>query len=436
MRRYNQYKDSGVEWIGEIPSHWEETRLRFVGDLFGGLTGKSGDDFKQDNNPNNKPYIPYTNIFRNTYISKEHFDYVVIESGENQNKVKKYDLFFLMSSETYQDLGKPCILIDDVDELYLNSFCKGFRIKKECVYPLFLNYQLLGDVHKELISIEGRGFTRINLRQDRLNDTRILLPPLSEQEEIVSYLDTKTSLIDTLIENTQKKIELLKEKRTSLISEVVTKGLNPNVEMKDSGVEWIGEIPKGWEELPLRFYFSYTKGSNGQKLTKTYIEDNKGDFPVYSGQTENNGILGYVNEYEFDYEFPLVFTTTVGAKFMSIKLLEGKLSLSQNCLVMIKKKECLPSYFQYLLSFDFQYRRELIPIIIQPSLRMEDLDRMTIIVPPLSEQEEIVSYLDEQTQLIDKTISVEQRRIELLKEYRQSLISEVVTGKRKVTNDE
>jgi len=217
-----EMKDSGVEWIGEIPSHWEETRLRFVGGLFGGLTGKSGDDFKQDDNPNNKPYIPYTNIFRNTYISKEHFDYVVIESGENQNKVQKYDLFFLMSSETYQDLGKPCILIEDVEELYLNSFCKGFRVKRGDVNPLFLNYQLLGNVHRELVSIEGRGFTRINLRQDRLNDTPILLPPLPEQEQIVSYLDEHTQLIDKTISLEERRIELLKEYRQSLISEVVT----------------------------------------------------------------------------------------------------------------------------------------------------------------------------------------------------------------------
>ena len=90
-------------------------------------------------------------------------------------------------------------------------------------------------------------FTRINLRQDRLLDIPVFIPPLSEQQQIVSFLDTKTSLIDSLIEKTQRKIELLKEKRTSLINEVVTKGLNPNVEMKDSGVEWIGEIPSHWE---------------------------------------------------------------------------------------------------------------------------------------------------------------------------------------------
>ena len=196
---------------------------------------------------------------------------------------------------------------------------------------------------------------------------------------------------------------------------------------KDSGLEWIGEIPKHWKELPLRYYFDYTKGSNGQKLNKTYIEENKGEYPVYSGQTTKNGILGYVNEYEFDYSFPLVFTTTVGAKFMNTRILQGKFSLSQNCLVMIRKKICIPSYFQYLLSIDFEFRRELIPTIIQPSLRMEDLDRMTIIIPTLSEQQQIVSFLDDKTQKIDSLIQKKEKKIELLKEKRTSLINHVVT---------
>jgi len=196
---------------------------------------------------------------------------------------------------------------------------------------------------------------------------------------------------------------------------------------KDSGLEWIGEIPKHWKELPLRYYFDYTKGSNGQKLNKTYIEENKGEYPVYSGQTTKNGILGYVNEYEFDYSFPLVFTTTVGAKFMNTRILQGKFSLSQNCLVMIRKKICIPSYFQYLLSIDFEFRRELIPTIIQPSLRMEDLDRMTIIIPTLSEQQQIVTFLDDKTQKIDSLLQQKEKKIELLKEKRTSLINHVVT---------
>ena len=217
-----EMKDSDVKWIGKIPSTWKKISLGKVGTLYGGLTGKSGEDFRSDNHPMNKPFIPFTNIFKNTYISKNHFQNVVVEENENQNRVKKFDLFFLMSSEEYDDLGKSSILIEDVDELYLNSFCKGFRITREDVYPLFLNYQLLSYTHKKLISVEGNGFTRINLRQDRLKETPVFIPSNSEQQQIVEYLDEQTGLIDKTITIHKKRVELLKEYRQSLISEVVT----------------------------------------------------------------------------------------------------------------------------------------------------------------------------------------------------------------------
>lgn len=196
---------------------------------------------------------------------------------------------------------------------------------------------------------------------------------------------------------------------------------------KPSGVEWIGEIPSNWNSEPLKYYFNYTKGSNGQKLTKTYIDDNPGIYPVYSGMTENDGVLGFVNEFEFDYPFPLIFTTTVGSRSMTTKILNGKFSLSQNCLVMIRKKECNTSFIQYFLSFDFPFRKLLLPTIFQPSLRMEDLDQYKIIVPPLHEQNQIVQFLDLKTELIDKLISTKERKITLLKEQRTSLINQVVT---------
>ena len=138
-----------------------------------------------------------------------------------------------------------------------------------------------------MISIEGNGFTRINLRQDRLLDIPVFIPPLSEQQQIVSILDTKTSLIDSLIEKTQQKIELLKEKRTSLINEVVTKGLNPNVVMKDSGVEWIGEIPNGWT-IPKMSYIleGITDGTHG-----THERVDEGELFLSSKNVTNKGIF-------------------------------------------------------------------------------------------------------------------------------------------------
>ena len=262
MNTYSSYKDSGIEWIGEIPSGWRIEKLKYIGNLYGGLTGKSGKDFNNEDNPYNKPFIPFTNIFNNVYISSNHFQYVNIKPDERQNRVIKNDLFFLMSSEGYEDLGKSSILISEIDELYLNSFCKGYRVNTDDVNPLFVNYQLLGNTHRKLISIEGKGFTRINLRQDKLKNTYMFIPPLQEQQQIVDYLDKKTSKIDKLIEKTEQKIELLKEQRTSLINTTVTKGLDPNVEMKDSGVEWIGDVPVGWDIKPMYTRYSQNKTKN------------------------------------------------------------------------------------------------------------------------------------------------------------------------------
>jgi type I restriction enzyme S subunit len=447
MKRYQSYKPSSVEWIGDIPNSWEETRLKYIGNLYGGLTGKSGEDFKQDDNPNNKPYIPYTNIFRNTYISKNHVDYVVLKDGENQNKVQKFDLFFLMSSETYQDLGKPCILIEDIEELYLNSFCKGFRVNRIDVNPLFLNYQLLGSIHKELISIEGRGFTRINLRQDRLNETPIFLPPLKEQLQIVQFLDEKTELIDKLISTKERKITLLKEQRTTLINQVVTKGLNPNIKMKDSGLEWIGEIPEHWNMVSIKNLVS-TKITDGPHETPEWVEegipflsvesvqDNKLDFNKKRGfiTEELHKIYSKKCKPQKDDIFIVKSGSTTG-KSTIVETDEEFNIWSPLCIVRSNKDKILPRFFfNSIQSFYFRRFIELgWSFGTQPNIGMGVIENLKIVLPPLKEQQPIIDFLNHKIFDIDNLVDLEQKKIDLLKEYRQSLISEVVTGKIKVT---
>ena len=434
MIKYNKYKPSCLEWIGEIPDNWEETRLKYIGNLYGGLTGKSGGDFKQENNSNNKPYIPYTNIFRNTYISKNHVDYVVLKEGENQNKVQKFDLFFLMSSETYQDLGKSCILIDDIEELYLNSFCKGFRVKRKDVSPLFLNYQLLGSIHKELISIEGRGFTRINLRQDRLNETLIILPSLSEQEEIVKFLDEKTELIEKLISTKERKITLLKEQRISLINQIITKGLNPNVKMKDSGVEWIGEIPEHWGIKKLKHLCEITYGISPPDTT--YNDEGIGveliNGPVEYSETD----FGYTRSLKWTTE-PKKFCKKGSLLFCLRGSTTGRMNITHKdvsigrgvCSINSKGNQWFMIYSMFIIRI---YIQKLISGSTFPSVVKDDVDNYKICNPSIKEQNDIVEYLNQKTKEIDDLIHLEQKKINVLKEYRESLISEVVTGKLKV----
>ena len=438
MKRYDLYKDSGVEWIGEIPKSWEKVSLGKLGVLYGGLTGKSGDDFRSEDHPSNKPFIPFTNIFNNTYISKDHFQNVVVGNDENQNKVEKYDLFFLMSSEDYDDLGKSSILIDNVGEVYLNSFCKGLRVTRGDVYPLFLNYQLLGDTHKKLISIEGNGFTRINLRQDRLKETPVFFPSLYEQQQIVSFLDSKTSQIDELIQKKERKIELLKEYRTSLINEVVTKGLNPNVEMKDSGVEWIGEIPSHWKRNKLIRITD--RIGDGLHSTPKYVDSS--EYFFINGNNLVNGEIKIfdstkcVSEEEFKEHFIQLNSKTL---LLSINGTIGNLSFYNGEKVILGKSSCYINlkehinhhfvyYFLKSESISKYFTFELTGTTIF-NLSLNSVRNTPIVIPPEIEQQQIVEYLDDQTSKIDNSIQLEEKKIELLKEYRQSLISSVVTGK-------
>jgi type I restriction enzyme S subunit len=218
-----EMKDSGVEWIRKIPRHWEMRRLKDLGYLYSGLSGKAGDDFNQEDNPNNKGFIPFTNIANNTYLKKDHLGAVLIFEKEKQNKVKKGDIFFLMSSEGHEDIGKTAVLDDEIKETYLNSFCKGFRLTKKFCYPNFINYLLLSTNYRSQFIVEGKGFTRINLKMEKVTDFSVFLPPtLQEQIAIATYLDEKTSVIDAIVANIEKQVVTLKELRKTLINEVVT----------------------------------------------------------------------------------------------------------------------------------------------------------------------------------------------------------------------
>ena len=198
--------------------------------------------------------------------------------------------------------------------------------------------------------------------------------------------------------------------------------------MKPSGIEWIGDIPDDWEVRKVKRLFSYQKGKNAALLTKEYISLHPGEYPVLSGQTENDGILGYYESYEFDLDKDSIFVTTVGAKAMSTRLVNAKFSLSQNCALLHKIDEKSDVRFLHYALFPmFEWQKSMISLIMQPSLRFEDLDKATLPYPPIKTQQKIANYLDDKCGEIDATIAKQKESIEKLKAYKQSLISETVT---------
>ena len=215
-------KASGVDWIGEIPGHWERKRLKDIAYLYSGLTGKAGDDFRCDDISKTKPYIPFTNILNNLKIDAKKLPRVVMSAGENQNKVRQNDLLFLMSSEDYESIAKSAVVMEDMGEVYLNSFCRGLHFTSNKIYANFINYQLQAQNYRDALRFEARGFTRINIKVDRISSMYVSLPPLSEQQAIATHLDEKCSKIDKIVANLEKQISLYTDMKRSLIDEVIT----------------------------------------------------------------------------------------------------------------------------------------------------------------------------------------------------------------------
>lgn len=215
-------KDSGIEWIGQIPEHWTTLRLKNVGSLYGGLTGKSGDDFNVEDGDSYALFIPFTNIWNNTEIDPSQLYKVKIEKGEMQNCVKQGDILFLMSSEDVNGVGKPSLCNIDVKPLYLNSFCRGMHIYNDIINSKYLNYFMMCDAGNTFCRLQSNGFIRINLRQDKLSQCPVLRPPLTEQKEITSLLDKQCVHINSIIGIKQSKIAELQDYKKSIIYEYAT----------------------------------------------------------------------------------------------------------------------------------------------------------------------------------------------------------------------
>jgi len=425
MRRYDLYKDSGINWVHEIPLNWE---IDSIGKVMVERSVKVSDT-----------EYPPLSVTKNGIVPQLEG---VAKTDNNDNRKLVCSGDFVINSRSdrkgssgYSNLTGSVSVINIV-------------LEPTKLFPLYTNYLFKSYLFIEEFFRNGKGIV-MDLWSTRWNEMRYMkipLPPLSEQQQIVSYLDTKTSLIDSLIEKTKLKIQLLKENRTSLINEVVTKGLNPNVEMKDSGVEWIGEIPKGWGLTKIKYEFIISGGGTPSKDNLDYWN---GDIPWVSPKDMKSKFISKTEDY----------VTLEGIKNSSTKLIQDKsllmvvrsgilqhsipvcfnsvpVSINQDLKSFEEKKDMGINYLYYFIK---GHEKNLLLEWSKDGTTVESIEmgfmlNSEIPLPPHSEQLQIVSYLDEHTQLIDKTISVEERRIELLKEYRQSLISEVVTGKRKVLN--
>jgi type I restriction enzyme S subunit len=441
MRTYDSYKDSGIEWIGEIPRHWELKRLKYISEIIPSNVDKHiyEDEIQVE-------LCNYTDVYKNDKIDSN----TILSKGScnsseyDKYHVKLYDVIITKDSESPDDIGIPCLISEQLQ----NVIC-GYHLtilRPTSVDGRHLFRYLLSNFTKSYFCVSSNGMTRYGLGKSSIEDLFTTLPPLSEQEQIVSYLDEKTSLIDEMVEKKKRKIELLKEYRTSLINTVVTKGLNPDVPKKDSGIEWIGEIPRHWVVGKLGFYTSKI-GSGLTPKGGSEIYSESGIPFIRSQNVHFQGlVLDNVSYIDIDihnsmsgskvsYNDVLLNITGGSIGRCCVVQVNQEMNVNQHVCIIRTNNKLSPYYLNYLLSSTIGQSQVTYNISggNREGLTVDGIKDIIIDLPPFSEQEQIVSYLDEKTGEIDKTIELENKKIELLKEYRQSLISNVVTGKIKVT---
>ena len=356
--RYPAYKPSGVEWLGEVPEHWDvlQSRRMFKARREAAKEGAIMLTASQK----------YGMIPQAEFVEREGRRVVeVIQGKDNLIQVEPDD--FVISMRSFQGGLEWCRFSGSTSFHYVPVT----PIKH--VMPCFFAHLLKSDKYISAL----RSTTNLirdgqEIRYSNFVQVPLPIIPVSEQIAIASFLVRETAKIDALIAEQQRLIELLQEKRQAVITQAVTKGLNPDAPMKDSGVEWLGEVPEHWGIKKASWLFKTEKGRRAQELSQEYCSANGGPFPVFSGQTKDEGVMGSIDSYEFDYgEEGAILSTTVGAKAMTIRRITNKFSLSQNCMIISPKHSSTkPSFFEYGLQPLFNHERSLIPDHMQASFRM------------------------------------------------------------------
>jgi type I restriction enzyme, S subunit len=420
MKRYEKYKDSGVEWIGDIPEGWEVKRMKYFTQS---KKEKSEDGLEELLSVSeHNGVIPRRNIREIDEVftrAESLVGYLKVKKGELVSNIMLMWKRGLGVSE-YDGIVSPAYSVFS----FHKSFPKYFHF-------LFRTNQYIAEFKRNSTGVIE---SRLRLYDDVFGAIYSHYPPLKEQEQIVAYLDEKTSHIDKLLDISKRKIGLLKEQRASIINQVITKGLNPNAKMKHSGVEWIGDIPEGWGVNKMKY---------GVKLITEKALTNLNDVKISPENVEpmTGNCFNYYSTYLGE-----------GIKFRKGDVLLNKLRIYLKKIVLVSMDgysmgemlvlRCNEKFFNEYFYYQI-FHQGLIDLLNSqsngvklPRVSSDIILNTLVAFPPLEEQEQIVAYLDEKTSTIDKSISIEERRIGLLKEYRQSIISQVITGKIKVIADE
>lgn len=432
MKPYEKYKESRIPWVDELPVAWEEFRLRYLGALDAG-----GVDKKINEGESLYKSVHYMDVYRgslrNIFDSPNYL--IVSATPQKRDKciLRKGDVLFTTSSETPNDIGHSCVVGEDLNDTLFGYHLLRLRVTDKIDFQ-FRKYLFGANYLRTWFSYRAVGMTRYGISNIDFADARIMIPPIDEQKKISNYLDQKVSQIDDLIQNKQELIDLLKEQRISVICSAVTKGIDSTAEMKDSGNEWLGYIPSHWRVVPAKALFAQSKETRHETDVQLTASQKYGIISQedYMERQNYKIVLADKGLENWKHVEPNDF-------IISLRSFQGGLEISYipGCItwhyIVLKPKAGVePEYFKWLFKsprYIQALQRTANFIRDGQDLRFSNFVQVPLPLIPMDEQKEIAEYLNKETARIDSIIADITEQIEKLKEYRQSVISEVVTGK-------
>ena len=419
MERYSSYKDSGVSWIGEIPEHWEVKQLRSFLTLF---TEKEHGDAQLLSVTREQGVIERDKEDKeenHNFVPEDLSGYKYIEKGDFAiNKMKAWQGSFAVSD--YNGIVSPAYFTCKLKDVNKEFFSKAIRSK--AYVPFFTQYS------------KGIRVGQWDLNPYALKSIPFFLPSPEEQAAIVNYIEEKTSKIDAYVADKEKEIELLQELKQKTIADAVTKGLNPDAKMKDSGISWIGEIPEHWEVKKIGSLFVERREKVSDKEYPALSVSKQGITPQLDTavKTDNGDNRKKVCKNDF-----VVNSRSDRKGSCGVSPYTGSVSLIN--IVLSPRKNIEVQYFHHLFrsnNYIEEYYRIGRGIVADLwTTRYSEMRNIFVPLPPKDEQQAIVAYIEEKCEKIDKLASELQSEIDYLKEYKQRLIADCVTGQVNVQNE-
>ena len=417
MKKYQKTKFSGLKWVGNVPNDWMIKRLKFTTSFDNSTVDRhtSDDEIKVR-------ICHYPQVYKNEIIySKTEMENGTCTKKElDKFRLKKDDILITKDSETADEIGVPVYIQENFENTVSGYHIAHLTTNKNEILGSFLFRYLQSDIANGYFETEANGVTRFGLGKDSISNLKLILPSIAEQEKISQFLDRETMKIDSDIHKNQKLIELLKEKRQSTIYEAVTKGLDHSVPIRDSGIDWIGDIPKHWKVFRLKFLVNITTGEKN-----TVDNEEEGEYPFFVRSQNIEKLLTY----SYDEEAVLTAGDGVGVGKV-FHYINGKFDFHQRVYKMNNFKKILGKYFYYYFKENFS--KEIFKGTAKStvdSIRLHMIQNFPVVFGTIIEQEEIVQFLEKRTEKIDSLISKVEIQIEQLQELRQTLISSAVTGK-------